>query len=337
MTKKKPVILIVDDHPDNLSVLYDVLDAKNYDTRVARDGQNALEIVKNEKPDLILLDVIMPGMNGFEVCTKLKASKETKPIPVIFMTALTETVNKVRGFELGAFDYITKPFQIEVVLSQIRNCLRLYGKEREYHRLRSDLVELSDKDLRTPLYIISSTVRQLSSFSKNMPRDRMENRLETMREFVTVAEEILEAYEKVIEYGGISREHVERTDAPEFFGRIAEEFESMAGDTVAIHFTSNVSECSVDMVPALMEHAMWNLLSAPASSGSENMSVRFEISVRDNRLVLKIHNSSGPNTENAIREAEWLARAAGGRLFTDEKGKDGRFVVEIPIATGVRK
>lgn len=150
MNQKNPVILIVDDHPDNLSVLYDVLDAKNYDVRVARDGQNALEIVKNEKPDLVLLDVIMPGMNGFEVCTKLKAAKETKSVPIIFMTALTETVNKVRGFELGAFDYITKPFQIEVVLSQIRNCLRLCGKERDYNRLRSDLMQLSEKDLRAP-------------------------------------------------------------------------------------------------------------------------------------------------------------------------------------------
>ena len=325
MDQKNPVILIVDDHPDNLSVLYDVLDTKNYDVRVARDGRNALEIIKNDLPDLVLLDVIMPGMNGFEVCAKLKASKETKDIPVIFMTALTETVNKVRGFELGAFDYITKPFQIEVVLSQIRNCLRLYGKEREYHRLRSDLSKIAEKDLRTPLYMISSGIRQLTAFSANMPQEQLKKEFESMRGHVNTANGILETFETVFDFdGGKTPKRMEVVDAAEFFGRIAEEFESAAGDSAAIHFTSNVSDCLVKIDPTLLEHAVWNLLSVPDHPDSENRSVRFEISIQKKELVLSIHNPAGPGSLDAIREAEWLARVAGGRLST---GKDGYYIL----------
>lgn len=181
--------------------------------------------------------------------------------------------------------------------------------------------------------MISSSVRQLEAFSESMGPDLVKKRLESVRNLVGAANGILESYENVFKLeDNLNREQAERVDAPVFFGRIAEEFESVAGDTAAIHFTSSVSECFVDMVPILMEHAVWDLLSGPVPVGSDNRSVRFEISVRENMLVFKVHNSPGPNTGETVREAEWLVRAAGGRLVADETVKDGRYVLEIPIA-----
>ncbi|MFE1745201.1 response regulator [Coleofasciculus sp. H7-2] len=115
----KGIILIVDDTPTNLGILFDFLADSGFKILVARDGESAIQKVEYAPPDLILLDVLMPGMDGFETCRLLKANQATKDIPVIFMTALTETADKVRGLNLGAVDYITKPLQHEEVLARV--------------------------------------------------------------------------------------------------------------------------------------------------------------------------------------------------------------------------
>ena len=103
-------VLVVDDNPTNLSVLVNLLRDVGLRVLVATDGESAIEQITYIKPDLILLDVMMPGIDGFETCQRLKANPETVKIPIIFMTALSETVDKVRGLSLGAVDYVTKPF-----------------------------------------------------------------------------------------------------------------------------------------------------------------------------------------------------------------------------------
>lgn len=118
-------VLIVDDNPANLGVLSDTLDQAGLEVWVAQSGKVALERVKYALPNLILLDVMMPDIDGFETCRQLKANPETKHIPIIFMTALSDTENKVQGFQLGAVDYITKPFQQEEVLVRIQLHLKL--------------------------------------------------------------------------------------------------------------------------------------------------------------------------------------------------------------------
>ncbi|NJM69194.1 MAG: response regulator [Scytonema sp. RU_4_4] len=126
-------MLIVDDTPTNLEVLFDFLAASGFTVLVAEDGESAISILERfadaraqyAPPDLILLDILMPGMDGFETCSRLKANELTKDIPIIFMTALSETVDKVKGLNLGAVDYITKPLQHEEVLARIELHLRL--------------------------------------------------------------------------------------------------------------------------------------------------------------------------------------------------------------------
>lgn len=119
------VILIVDDTPINLKMLFDVLANTGYTVLVAEDGESALAKAKYAPPDLILLDILMPGIDGFETCRRLQSNELTKDIPIIFMTALSETVNKVKGLSLGAVDYLTKPLQYEEVLARVKLHLRI--------------------------------------------------------------------------------------------------------------------------------------------------------------------------------------------------------------------
>jgi diguanylate cyclase (GGDEF)-like protein len=118
-------ILIVDDNPTNLSVLSLALKAAGYKTRVAMDGESAIEQVREDSPELILLDVQMPGIDGFETCLRLKADQATQDIPIIFITASTDLDNKIRGLSVGAVDYVTKPFQQAEVLARIKVHLEL--------------------------------------------------------------------------------------------------------------------------------------------------------------------------------------------------------------------
>jgi DNA-binding response OmpR family regulator len=122
---KSPRILIVDDTPFNLDILSRLLIKKQFDVLIAENGEMALSIVKQKKPHLILLDIMMPGMDGFETCQRLKADSQTEDIPVIFISALTDSLDKVKGLELGAVDYITKPFQRKEVLARINTHLKL--------------------------------------------------------------------------------------------------------------------------------------------------------------------------------------------------------------------
>ena len=133
----KETILIVDDTPTNLQVLVKVLSDRGYQTRVAEDGHAALEQIAEGLPDLILLDVMMPNLDGFETCRRLKQSARTRDVPVIFMTARSEISDRLAGFEAGAVDYITKPFQKEELLARVNTHLTLLLQKRALESLTS--------------------------------------------------------------------------------------------------------------------------------------------------------------------------------------------------------
>ncbi len=153
-------LLIVDDVPANLRVLVSYLKNFNFKVRVAQDGVDALEQVSIAPPDLILLDVMMPRLNGLEVCRRLKSCPETKEIPVIFMSALDDTFDKIAGFEAGSVDYITKPFQHEEVLARINTHLTIRNLQEEIKQqnaLLEQRVQERTKELEeTRLHVIRS-------------------------------------------------------------------------------------------------------------------------------------------------------------------------------------
>lgn len=137
MTQTVPVsrILVVDDTPANIQTLTAILKERGYQISVATNGRQALDVVSKVRPDLILLDVMMPEMDGFEACQKLKASVEWHDIPIIFLTAKTETDDIVRGFELGAVDYVAKPFNAHELLARVNTHLSIDRLRRENERL----------------------------------------------------------------------------------------------------------------------------------------------------------------------------------------------------------
>jgi DNA-binding NarL/FixJ family response regulator len=119
-----PLVLIVDDVPDNLSVLSDTLDEAGFTVLVATDGERALAQARLAPPDIVLLDAVMPGLDGFETCRRLKAGEDTADIPVVFMTGLAEPEHVIRGLQAGGVDYVTKPLDPDVVVARVRAPLR---------------------------------------------------------------------------------------------------------------------------------------------------------------------------------------------------------------------
>ncbi len=139
----KDIILFVDDDPINLNILVDALSHEDLNVSVAKSGEEALKQVEKVKPDIILLDVIMPGIDGFETCRRLKENETTTEIPVIFMTALADAIHKVKGFQEGAVDYITKPIQQEEVLARITTHLRIRKLTRQLQDANEELRGIS--------------------------------------------------------------------------------------------------------------------------------------------------------------------------------------------------
>jgi len=167
-TEEKKLILLVDDAPANIQVAREIL-KDTYKTRVATSGAKALELVKAPPlPDLILLDVMMPEMDGYEVCTRLKQDSVTRDIPVIFLTAKTEAEDETRGFEVGAVDYIHKPFSPPVVMARVQTHLNLREAREQLAREKHMVDQLLDNILP------AAAVAEIKATGKVIPR-RFEN------------------------------------------------------------------------------------------------------------------------------------------------------------------
>lgn len=166
----KHTILIVDDVPANVRVLYEFLLKQGFKVRVAKDGKSAIKTTEHACPDLILLDIMMPGMDGFEVCQILKSQESTREVPVIFMTALADTIDKIRGFSLGAVDYITKPFQQEEVLARVNAHLSLRKLQRE---LIDEIQQRKEAEMTLQQHAVELEKRnlELDAFARTVAHD----------------------------------------------------------------------------------------------------------------------------------------------------------------------
>ena len=138
---RKENILVVDDNHENLSFLCKLLKEDGYVTYPADSGELALASLENNIPDLILLDIQMPGISGFEVCKTIKQQKQLSEIPIIFLTAETEINDKLEGFRLGAADYVTKPFHKEELMARMQAHLKLYRYNKLFREQNSEIIE----------------------------------------------------------------------------------------------------------------------------------------------------------------------------------------------------
>lgn len=197
-------LLIVDDNPHNIQILATMLSQQNYSLSFAQNGQMALKLIAQQDFDLILLDIQMPDINGFEVCERLKANPQTADIPVIFITATVGSEHIIRGFKLGAVDYINKPleqFEIQarvrthLELKRTRDQLQKQNQElSQLNREKSRLLEIVSHDLRTPLTVIVSGLEWLKRQAQKKPEalsfitarvKKMESASERMEDMIT--------------------------------------------------------------------------------------------------------------------------------------------------------
>ncbi|MGK7958942.1 hybrid sensor histidine kinase/response regulator [Crocosphaera sp.] len=191
MTSDSSNILVVDDTPDNLRLLSVMLSEQGYKVRKALNGKTALKTIHQVPPDLILLDINMPSMNGYEVCQKLKEDVNTKDIPVIFISALDDVLDKVKAFEVGGVDYISKPFQAEEVIARIENQLTI---QRQKKQLQEEIKERekTEKTLKIYLHAVSHDLRNpVLGFSLIL-----KNFLKQKQEKIEISRKVLEQMSK---------------------------------------------------------------------------------------------------------------------------------------------
>ena len=214
MEASTPLILIIDDGPANIKMLEILLKAEKYKTLSASSGVQALEIIRDVVPDLILLDVMMPGMDGFEVCRKIKETESTENVPVIFLSAKTETNDIVKGFEYGAVDYITKPFNRIELMARVKTHIELKRSRENLNRSYQDLknsqqkiielerrnsilamVATTNHEINQPLTVLSGSLYLLEeSLANTNVSSSQQEYLKKMHESIKKIHNILEKY-----------------------------------------------------------------------------------------------------------------------------------------------
>ena len=189
-------ILVVDDTVENLRLLATVLGDHGYEVRPVTNGRQALLAIEHDPPALVLLDINMPEMDGYEVCRRIKEGRNSRDIPVIFLTALTATTEIIKAFDAGGVDYITKPFQVEEVFARVKTHVELqrarqalarsYERLRELEQLRDNLVNMVVHDMRTPLHILMTNISILQSIPELDGNDDVMQELDEAMQTVNV-------------------------------------------------------------------------------------------------------------------------------------------------------
>lgn len=366
---KTPTVLVVDDNPNNLKIVALTLRELNFKIVIATNGKDALDLVERTNPDLILLDVMMPEMDGFEVCEILKSEEKHKNLPIIFLTAVGEKSKIVKGFELGGVDYITKPFNKEELIIRIKTHLELKFTRDELQTTTdhlSDLNELKDRmfsvighDLRGPLGNIKMT---LDLLSKGLFEYNSNDYKETMSTLVQSSDEVSELLENLLGWAksqsGILKYHPEEISMDSllestyfmFKGNLTHKkisFEPKVQDNLKINTDSY-------MLKMIIKNVMSNAIKFTHEGGNINISAEsvngdIKISISDNGVGIptediaklfdeKEHLSTyGTNGEAGsglgLKVANCFAIKMNGKLLIDSKlGEGSKITLLLPVS-----
>ena len=268
-------VLIVDDTEENLDILVEAL-SDDYGISVAMDGETALENLKMEIPDIILLDIMMPGMDGYEVCRKIKANKDTQDIPVIFLTAITEIESKARGFKLGAVDYITKPFEILEVKARVRTHLALklakYELSEKNRILEEKTVELQSavNELEAFSYTVShdlkSPLRAIEAYTKMISEEENEKLNDNTKEMVhnvkSICSNMIKMIENLLKYSKMTNLEICKgpVDINEIFQLTFKQYKAIYIDRfIQFEFETGIPVVLAD--PILIKQVISNIIS----------------------------------------------------------------------------
>ncbi|HDR9184711.1 MULTISPECIES: hybrid sensor histidine kinase/response regulator [Burkholderia] len=322
-----PVVLVVDDTAANLGLVVDTLEAEGMRVAVARDGHEALRRAELVKPDLILLDVMMPGLDGFQTCRALKDNPVTRDIPVIFMTSLTQTEDKLTGFRVGAMDFVTKPLQMEEVAVRVQTHLKLHALQRlqqeQNARLEEEvktriqaqdaLIEVLNgvrnvsnaiaHDLRTPLTELRSRLEVLLLGLRKKGDEDTLGQLEVAMTDVDRVIGIFNALLRLAEIdAGVRRSGFVKSDvvtilsdAVEFYQPVAE----LRGISLTLLLCSE-TEVLAEVDPLLLAQAIGNLIDNALKYAQDNGEVEVSLCERGDRIEVTV-SDDGPGIPFAER------------------------------------
>jgi len=299
-------ILVVDDTETNIDILVEALDDL-YEISVALDGETALEICEDELPDLILLDIMMPGISGYDVIERLKADDRTKDIPVIFLSAMSETEDKTKGLGLGAVDYMTKPFELAEVHARIKTHLSLLEAKRDLERsytalkeaegMRDALYHMVIHDLNSPLTSVAGYSTLLTALLKQDNFDKV-----PFLEYVSSIEKNAEFIRTMI-MGILDLSKLESGDMPielkesSSLNILKSQVNLLSGmasnNKVNLSVDQSSSDCSVIADESLLSRVMLNLISNAIKHTKRGTDVTCRVDVEGNRGVLVVEDN-GP-------------------------------------------
>ena len=353
-------VLVVEDEEKNRRLMRDLLEAHGYRVTEAVDGEDALRLIADAPPDLILLDVMMPKLDGIAVCRKLQADERTQPIPVLLVTALHDRADRIRGIAAGATDYITKPVDTAEVLLRVRNALRtkhLYDERCALLRMREELSDMIVHDIRNPLLAITlcaSALRDRQSPAEAarlaaMILDQTQHLEGFISDLLTVAK---------MEQGHLTLQRA-RTDLAEL-GRAAFRNHRMMADakSIRLELAAPDSPCLADVDPGLFERLLNNLIAnavkfspahtcvtltlEPADGPGTPCRIRVEDegpgiplgyreAVFEKFGVVEMRGADVPQTGMGLALCRMVAEAHGGRIFVEARQPQGSvFTVELP-------
>ncbi len=304
-------ILVVDDTPANLQVLVGMLKEHGHRVRPVLEGRLALRAAKAEVPDLVLLDINMPDMNGFEVCEQLKADPKLADTPVIFISGNTETVDKVRAFSVGGVDYVTKPFQMAEVEARVATHLELRRKRRELQEsiealrrletLRDSLVHMVVHDLRSPLAAISACLEVIKWDAEEQHRQELaadvEMALHATRTIIRLVNSVLDVSKME---GTEMRLQLAPADMAAVARESVEELESLVGTRQLVRDWPDEPVMAVvdrDVVARVLQNLLGNALKFTPTTGV----VTIAVEANDDMVRMAV-SDTGPGIPREYRE-----------------------------------
>ena len=335
-------VLIVDDEANNLRVLHGLLSQHGYDVRAARDGESALEAANAVHPDIILLDIKMPEMDGYEVCAKLKQNEETREIPVIFISALNQVNDIVRAFEIGGVDYITKPFQFAEVLARVKNHLTILHqhqqileqkmqieamRKRDQQRfqqisqMREQFVESATFDLKNPLTIIRGSADIMSRFNEVRAHPYLRECVEHVMESANSMTELVTVMLDFLRMQSSLDLNLQPVNFTQFVEKHVQKYTSLANSrAIEIFFSASGESAYTVMDEKLMSRVIDNLLSNAINYSHDKTKIRISLKEDEKTFSLDIQDEGF-----GIRDEDME------KLFTPffrAKKRDGERIIE---------
>lgn len=331
---RTPGILIVDDNPANLQLLYGMLKKSGYLVRPVPNGTLALEAAAKTPPDLILLDINMPGVDGYEVCRRLKADERLKDVPVIFISAHNETPDKLKAFSVGGVDYVTKPFHFEEVEARVATHLKIreqkqqleasYEQLRKLEVLRDSLVHMIVHDLRSPLMGVDVCLQTLEMIEKDNISERA---AKLLREAATTTDRLIEMVGSLLDVSKMESNALQLDLSPREMSDLVKGAIAKAGPLKGRrNFKTDLPKASVELVcdGDLVQRVMQNLLANAFQFTPEECTIRVAVEPDGELVRVSVHDD-GPGIpaefhEKIFEKFGQVDMGSGKRKFTTGLG-----------------